>query len=376
MEERPFAFGGAVTGDNFTDREKETKRLSANFKYGINTILISPRRWGKTSLVKKTIEEVKSDETRIVYIDIFACRTPEEFLTRFAENIVRQTSSKTEEWVETIKSFLLRFNPKFSMRPDMVTEYSLSLQFNTPKEDIEEILNLPEKIAKKKKCRIVVCIDEFQQIGEFKDSLTFQKQLRTVWQHQQSVSYCLFGSKKHLMMQIFENSHYPFYKFGDLLFLGKIPTEIWTKFIIEKFEETGKKISPAIADEISRKVDCQSNYVQQLAWILWVNTNVEATEEELKESYGELLQHNSPLFERMIENLTAYQLNFLRAVLNGVSKEFSSQEILQTYQLGTSSNVGRIKESLLNKDLIEISNKEVSIPDPVFREWLKRELNI
>lgn len=376
MEERPFSFGSAVTGENFTDREKETKRLSANFKHGINTILISPRRWGKTSLVKKTIELVKSEKLKIVYLDIFACRTPEEFLTRFAENVVKQTSSRTEEWFENIKSFLLRFNPKFTMRPDLLTEYSLNLQFSPLQEDREEILNLPEKIAIKKNCRVVVCIDEFQQIGEFKNSLTFQKQLRTVWQHQQSTSYCLFGSKKHLMMQLFENTDYPFYKFGDLMFLNKIPSEMWTKFIIERFNDSGKNIDASIAEEISTLVECQSNYVQQLAWILWVNTDREATHEELKFSFNELIQHNSPLFERMIENLTGYQLNFLRAVVSGVKKDLTSQENLIKYQLGTSANVSRIKESLLNKDLIEINNKETTIPDPIFREWLRRELKI
>ena len=376
MEERPFSFGSAVTGENFTDREKETKRLSANFKHGINTILISPRRWGKTSLVKKTIELVKSEKLKIVYLDIFACRTPEEFLTRFAENVVKQTSSRTEEWFENIKSFLLRFNPKFTMRPDLLTEYSLNLQFSPLQEDREEILNLPEKIAIKKNCRVVVCIDEFQQIGEFKNSLTFQKQLRTVWQHQQSTSYCLFGSKKHLMMQLFENTDYPFYKFGDLMFLNKIPSEMWTKFIIERFNDSGKNIDASIAEEISTLVECQSNYVQQLAWILWVNTDREATHEELKFSFNELIQHNSPLFERMIENLTGYQLNFLRAVVSGVKKDLTSQENLIKYQLGTSANVSRIKESLLNKDLIEINHKETTIPDPIFREWLRRELKI
>lgn len=376
MEERPFSFGSAVTGENFTDREKETKRLGANFKHGINTILISPRRWGKTSLVKKTIELVKSEKLKIVYLDIFACRTPEEFLTRFAENVVKQTSSRTEEWFENIKSFLLRFNPKFTMRPDLLTEYSLNLQFSPLQEDREEILNLPEKIAIKKNCRVVVCIDEFQQIGEFKNSLTFQKQLRTVWQHQQSTSYCLFGSKKHLMMQLFENTDYPFYKFGDLMFLNKIPSEMWTKFIIDRFNNSGKNIDASIAEEISNLVECQSNYVQQLAWILWVNTDSEATHEELKFSFNELIQHNSPLFERMIENLTGYQLNFLRAVVSGVKKDLTSQENLIKYQLGTSANVSRIKESLLNKDLIEINHKETTIPDPIFREWLRRELKI
>lgn len=258
------------------------------------------------------------------------------------------------------------------MKSDPLSEMTLSLELLPQNEDYEQILNLPEQIAKKKKIRIVVCIDEFQQIGEFKDSLTFQKQLRSVWQHQQSVSYCLFGSKKHLMTELFEKTSYPFYKFGDLIFLDKIPSSEWVKYIIQRFEETGKEIDANIAERICDLVENQSNYVQQLAWILWVNTDKSAEESHLMEAYEELINHNSMLFERMTENLTAYQLNFLRAVNDGIHDEFTRMEIITSYQLGTSTNVQRIKDSLLKKDLIDITNRKVTIPDPVFRAWLKR----
>lgn len=371
----PFAFGRAVTGDNFTDREKETKRLAANFNYGINTILISPRRWGKTSLVKKVMKMVGSKDLRMVYIDIFACKTPEEFFTRFAESVVKQTSSKTEEWIETIKNFLMRFNPKISLK-DPQNEISLSLQFLPKQEDYKEILQLPEKIAKNKNCRIVICIDEFQQIGEFKDSLVFQKQLREIWQHQEFTSYCLFGSKKHLMTELFEKPSYPFYKFGDTIFLDKIPSSVWIKFIREKFTATNKYISEESAQLICELTENQSNYVQQLSWICWVNSDAETTREVVLDSYQEMIDHNSHLYEKMTENLTAFQMNFLKALLDGVNREFTYSENLIRYQLGSSANVSRIKEALLKKDIIDIRKDKVAIPDPIFREWLRKELTI
>ena len=100
-----------------------------------------------------------------------------------------------------------------------MTDFSISLEMNPQSNDVDEILQLPEKIAQKKGYNIVVCIDEFQQIAEFKDSKTFQKRLRSVWQLQKSVSYCLFGSKKHLMNELFEIKSLPFYKFGDAIYL-------------------------------------------------------------------------------------------------------------------------------------------------------------
>ena len=320
-------------------------------------------------------EKVSGKDLKVVLIDIFSCRSPEEFYSRFAECVIKQTASRTEEWLENIKKFLLRFNPKLSMGMDPINDISLSMEFLPREEDAVEILSLPEKIAKEKKCRIVVCIDEFQQIGEFNDSLTFQKQLRTVWQHQELTSYCLFGSKKHLMTELFEKISYPFYKFGDIFFLEKIPTDIWVKFICDRFKETGKKISDELAKEICELVENQSNYVQQLAWIVWVNSDEIAREEDIRDSYKELINHNSMLFERMTENLTSFQLNFLRAIVNGIHKAFSSQAVLNKYQLGTSANINKIKEALLKQDLIDINNKEVSIPDPVFRAWLRKKLS-
>ena len=374
MENKTFIFGTPVTGDNFTDREKETRRLHANFTHGVNTILISPRRWGKTSLVKKVIDSVRDEDIKIVYMDVFACRNPEEFYARFAESIVRQTSSKSEEWIENINSFLHRFSPKLKLSAGSELELTLSFDVAPKKEDAGSILDLPEKIAGKKNCRIVVCIDEFQQIGEFKDSITFQRQLRSVWQHQQRVSYCLFGSKKHLMTSLFAKTSNPFYQFGEIIFLDKIPASNWKEYIMSRFQSSGKKISEELAEKVCTLVDNQSNYVQELAWILWINTDKVARAKDLDSSFLELLDHNSRLFERMTETLTASQLNFLKAITEGVHKEFTRQEVLTSYHLGTASNIKRLKDSLLQKDLIDISNSTINIPDPVFRHWLVRSL--
>ena len=187
MENKPFVFGVAASGDNFTDRESETARLLTNFRSGVNTVLISPRRWGKTSLVRKVCRLAQTDELKIVYLDIFSCRSDADFYDAFASAVLKQTSTKVEEWMENIRQFLSRISPKISLGADPAADFSFSLELTPKREDIDEILQLPEKIAEKKGCRIVVCIDEFQQIGEFKDSKTFQKRLRSVWQLQKHV---------------------------------------------------------------------------------------------------------------------------------------------------------------------------------------------
>ncbi|MBP3535937.1 MAG: ATP-binding protein [Muribaculaceae bacterium] len=374
MENKPFIFGVATSGDNFTDREKETERLLLNFRHGVNTVLISPRRWGKTSLVQKVCRLAQSDSLKIVYIDIFSCRSDRDFYDAFASAVLKQTSSKVDEWLENIKLFLSRISPKISMGADPMTDFSVSLELNPKNEDIDEILQLPEKIAQKKKCNIVVCIDEFQQIAEFKDSKTFQKRLRSVWQLQKSVSYCLFGSKKHLMNELFEKRSLPFYKFGDAIYLQKIGTEDWIDYICGRFESTGKHISQELAEKICQVVDNHSSYVQQLAWLVWIHADKTATNEDFDAACQDLIDQNTPLFEKQTESLTTYQMNFLRAILDGVDDEFTKQEVLQKYQLGSSANVTAIKRALVNKEIVEIEKRKSTIVDPVMSMWLKREL--
>lgn len=373
MGNKPFIFGVATSGDNFTDRKKETERLLLNFQYGVNTVLISPRRWGKTSLVKKVCGLAQSDNLKVVYIDIFSCRSDREFYDMFATAVIKETSSKFDEWVETAKLFLSRITPKISISPDPTTDFSISLEMNPKSENIDDILQLPEKIAQKKNCKIVICIDEFQQIAEFSDSKTFQKRLRTIWQLQKDVSYCLFGSKKHLMNELFEKKSYPFYKFGDAIYLQKIGTADWVEYIYNRFEKTGKHISEELAERICKIVDNHSSYVQQLSWLVWVHTDETATENNFKEAYQDLIDQNTPLFEKQTESLTTYQMNFLRAIVGGVESEFTKQEVLTEYQLGSSANVSIVKRALEKKELIEIEKRKISIPDPILKEWLRRE---
>lgn len=376
MENKPFIFGVATSGDNFTDREKETSRLVLNFQHGVNTVLISPRRWGKTSLVQKACHLAQSDKLKVVYLDIFSCRSDRDFYDALASAIIKQTSSKWDEWLEHTKLFLSRISPKISMGTDPMKDFSISLELNPKSDDIDEILQLPEKIAQKKGYNIVVCIDEFQQIAEFKDSKTFQKRLRSVWQLQKSVSYCLFGSKKHLMNELFEKKSLPFYKFGDAIYLSKIGTQDWISYICGRFEATGKKISKELAEKICLRMDNHSSYVQQLAWLVWIHTDEVATEQDFEAACQDIIDQNTPLFKKQTESLSTYQMNFMRAIIDGVNSEFTKQEILQKYKLGSSANVSIVKRALVKKELIEIEQRQAIIPDPVMKVWLKRELRL
>lgn len=373
--EAPFVFGVRVEGDTFTDRKEETKRLKMNFLYGVNTILISPRRMGKTSLVEKVCSMVECESLKIAKIDAFGCRSENDFINAFATAVVRATSTKWEEWIENAKTFLSRFIPKISIGQDPLSDFSIALEYNDSNTVTEDILQLPETIAKQKGIKIVICIDEFQQIADFTDSLTFQKKLRSIWQLQRNVSYCLYGSKKHMMETMFQSQSHPFYRFGDIFYLNKIAESDWVKFICNRFKVTGKEISPELATEICRVTDRYSSYVQQLSWLVWLRTTFSATKDDVEYGIDHMLDACEPLFIQQTESLSSYQMNFFRALTDGVTTGFTRSEILNTYKLGTAANISRLKKALTEKDLITLTApKELQISDPILALWLKRRV--
>lgn len=373
MIKNPFVFGKAAEGENFTDRAEDAKRLNANLTHGINTILISPRRWGKTSLVKKVISGIDDSQIKPIFIDVFQCKSEYDFYHAFTSAIIKQTSSKLDEWIEMAKTFLSGISPKFSFGSDPINDFSISFDWNSRDGSEDEILQLPEKIAKKKKIQIVICIDEFQQIAAFADSVLFQRKLRSVWQHQQNVTYCMFGSKKHLLENIFNDKSMPFYKFGDMVFLKKIPADEWVKFICDKFHQTGKTITVGQAKMICEVTENVSSYVQHLAWLVWYKSADVVTGEDIDNAINDLLEQNKVFFQREVEQLSEFQLNFLKAVADGVTFGFSRRDIIKKYRLESSSNVQSVKKALLKRDLIDVEGQTVQFNDSLFKLWLARQ---
>ena len=371
---RSFIYGVSVSGDNFTDRIKETRRLKMDFENGLNVVLISPRRMGKTSLVKKVQQVVDPSIVHTVYLDIYDCKSEYDFYNKFAESILKQTSGRMEIFLEKTKKFLTRLTPKISFSHDPTAEYSVSLGI-TPKEYApEEILQLPELIAQQIRKHIVVCIDEFQQVAEWHDTLQIQKRMRGVWQHQKHVSYCLFGGRQHMMNQLFQSKSMPFYQFGEPNYLQPITTEDWIPFIHQKFTDKGLAISESHIRTICDTVQNQSSYVQQLAWNVMINTDTEVTEQTIQAGISDLLIQCTPLFMEQTGGLSSYQMNFLKAIAAGQHNQFTSASVLQEYQLGSKSNVERIQNVLREKDYIVSTPNGLFFSDPIMELWLKSRL--
>lgn len=369
----PFIFGKLAQGSTFTNRENELNTLLNNFRYGINTILISPRRWGKSSLVLKASEEIEKTEKKIIIIkiDLFNIRSEESFYKELAEKVIIGTSGKFAEISENIRKFFKKVVPKVSFSPGPDMEFSISLDTEEVLKQPDEILDLAEHIAKSKNIQLRICIDEFQNIAYFGDPLAIQKKLRSHWQKHEHVAYFLCGSKRHMMLDVFSSPSMPFYNFGSMMFLAKISKEVWTSFIVKQFDATGKKITDELALQIAEYADQHSYYVQQLAQICWLNTKKTATQAIVDDSFETLISQLGLLFQTITDGLSTTQIHFLHALLDGEEK-LSSKETIRKYNLGTSANVTRIKGALTEKEIIDQLEGEIYVLDPIYKAWLER----
>jgi hypothetical protein len=304
-------------------------------------------------------------------VDLFRARDEEDFYSMFATAVIKSTSSKFDEWMGNVKSFLGRLVPKISIGSDTQNEFLLSFDFRTIVGNYEEIFELPEKLALKYGLDIIMCLDEFQNLEYFKEPVLFQKRARATWQHHQKTTYIIYGSKKHMMINLFQDKSMPFFRFGDLFFLERIDSKYLSEFVISCFEKTGKQISKKQADTLVRYMDCHPHYVQQLADILWNSTGKAVTDRQMEGSLQMFLKQNQPFFHKILEELTNAQLNFIQAFING-EKKFSSSEVINNYQLGSSANVKRIKEALVKKGIIEINENEILFEEPAVRLFFER----
>ena len=372
--ETPFVYGRLAVEDNFTNRDQERQQLVANFSAQINTVLISPRRWGKSSLVQQAALEVqkKDKDLRICFLDVYSIRSEAEFYQSLAAEVLKASTTKMEILLENARKFMGHFIPKISFGTGDQNEIAVNLDWKEVQKNPGDLLNMAEQLATEKGLKFIICIDEFQNISTFEQPLAFQKKLRSFWQKHQHVAYCLYGSKRHMMIDVFTNSSMPFYKFGDLLLLDKIKREDWIPFIKSRFHDTGKQISEALAAQIADLAECHPYYVQQLAQQCWLRTNEKCTFEIIEEAHQGILDQLSLLFQSKTDELSNSQVNFLKALLSGVT-QFSAKETLNEFRIGTSANVVRIKKALENKEIIDIHKGVITLLDPMYKHWLRKD---
>jgi len=338
----PFKFGKVVSGKQFINRKEDLKRVQNNISAGLNTIIISPKRWGKSSLMRQLDFLNTNKKIRFAYVDFSNLRTAEDFLDMYSREIVGCSTSKKDERVS----------------------------WNTAYRTNEDIINLPEMIARKKGIKIVVCIDEFQNIARLRNHSSFEQELVSCWQNHENTSYCLAGSRRHKILERFKLKSSAFYRFGDLFMMEKIPEKHWLKFILSSFESTGKGISRDLGRKIIALCNNHPDYVQQLSHHVWNRTDSEATARMIDESMTLMLRSNALYYQNICDALSNTQLNLLHAILAGETR-LTATRTMQQYKLGTPRNVSKNRQTLIEKEIVEMHGLSVTFIDPIFEYWLR-----
>ncbi|MCQ2141670.1 MAG: ATP-binding protein [Bacteroidales bacterium] len=377
MIESPFQYGTLATKENFVDRINERASLKQMLFSGINVSLISPRRWGKSSLVRMAMDELVEErkDVRVCYLDAFSINTVEDFYSKFATAVVSCTSNKIEKVWSDAKRYIGGIIPGFTVSDGLNDILTVNFRHDPLKGNQAQILDLPERIASDKGIRIIVCIDEFQQLAEMDGYSELEGKMRSVWQYHKHVSYCFYGSKKHMMMEIFNDSQKPFYRFSETMFLGKIAKHDWVPFIVTGFQKTGKTISEAFASQICDFTDCHSWYLQQLSYFVWSDTKLEVTEEIMKRACRRIVDTNAPMFVSDVEKLTSSQREMLKAITAGET-HLSSSGARERFQLGNLTTITRNKKVLETKSFIDSNDGLLEVSDPIFQVWFREKYSL
>ena len=359
--ENPFIYGAIVTGKHFVDREREIKELTSDLLSRQHIILYSPRKMGKSSLIEEMFGRINREKKAIaVRINLQKVTTKEGLAKLIINEIVKNFSM--EKVVNEIKNFFTNISIRVFM--DEKGKIGIEPIFRKKEELLEEALEFPEKLGKRK--NIILAFDEFQEIERW-DGI--EKVMRAVMERHRNVSYLFSGSEEHLISLIFGTRERAFYRFGKMVKLPPIENGELEKFMIEKFEETGRTIDKEAVKFILDFGEGVPFYVQAICQEAW-NSGNRIDLKIAKKALESTITSFDPGFELTWGNIrSAYQRKLLVIMAMENEKFLPGTELIEKYELKSSAHVRKAIKLLEGKGLIH----ENRIADFFFREWIRRE---
>ncbi len=372
--DNPFIFGEAVSGPAFWNREKEVTELSRDLRQGVNVIVFSARRHGKTSLIKTVLAKLKKDGLITVYVDLYPATSKEAFINIYAKAVAHSLGNPTSKILGIVRKWLPRFLPKLVI--DSKGALQLSFDFTNDRlyrEGFKDLLESVHRRATEEKRNAVVVFDEFQEVSAFGDD-QIERDMRTVFQTHRNVSYVFMGSKKHLFHGIFNDANRPFYRSGKHFPLGRLPAEEIVKYASEKFKGGGIRIDKQTAALIPIKSRGHPYYTQLLCHILWeigiskkrlISTDVDS-------AVDQMLNQESASYEAVMDSLTPRMRSLALALCNEETKSIFTERFTKRHHLVSASHIQRSLGALIQKDVIESVEGRYLFQDPFFALWLQR----
>jgi len=365
----PFLVTGYHSPGYFCNREKETEKILEAIQNQRNTTLVSLRRMGKTGLIKHVFYNLAGKtEFSTHYMDLLPTSGLQGFVQEFGNAVLKTIEGKTKNWIKKIGQIFKTIRPVIKV-DSLTGQPSFSFDFRNHEEmvyTLEEIFSFLKNVDK----RVVIAMDEFQQIRKYPDP-NVEALLRKHIQTMGNVNFIFSGSLKNILLSMFGEYSKPFYQSTDILYLDKIDNDLYNPFIRQKFEMAKKKISPDETDYILTLTQTHTFYVQYLSNRLYSRGPNIIKKDIIDEVWYEILHEREGMFFNYRNLLTEFQFQLLKSIAKEIRvKQPYVKEFMQKYNLGTPSTVATALKALLDKELITEENGAYFVQDVFLASWL------
>jgi len=368
----PFILGVNPPDTPFCDRVKETEELTSYAGSKVNVVLYSPRRYGKTSLIKRVQSLLQSKGFTTIYIDLFGVTSIDEVAKRTAKGVYTVTQQNESLFKRAIRAFRA-FRPV--LKPTESGDgLSISVEIASGQLTGIDLLDATMddlgQYIRKSEAELHIVFDEFQEITELNNRQIEGTMRSHIQEH--GISYFFVGSRRRLLLDMFSQSNRPFFQSSILYQLDQLPHDDLVSFIMDCFRSKGKNCPEEVAQSISGTVKQHPYYSQKLSFYEFEMTDKKASINDVPKAYERVLEEERFFFEATIQGITLKQVSLLKAIANSPNLPVFSSAFLSQYRLAQGM-LQKALPKLSRLDLIE-KNKDNTwrIVDPLFEDWLKR----
>lgn len=367
----PFVYQGYVSPDYFCDRITETEELIGNLQNGRNTVLISPRRIGKTGLIKNAFHKLKEIEKDAIciYVDIFSTKNQQEFVQVLGSAITQDVLSRGQRAMKNLLEFFGSWRPVFGQDPYSGTPtISISIE---PSQSAVSLKSIFDYLSLSKR-EVYIAIDEFQQITKYPET-GIEALLRSHIQFIPNAHFVFSGSKRRLMTQIFNSPERPFYQSTVSIGLEPLHEEIYYDFTRRFFEAKKGSFSQEMFHHVYNWFDGVTRSIQLMLNRLYETEKNVCSEAQINEAILHIVNQSSMQYEELINLLTANQLSLMKAIAQeGCVVSPQGDEFIKRYNLPSASSIKTALDVLLDKDLVYRTQTGYIIYDHFLAIWLRR----
>ena len=375
----PFVYGEIVTAAGFADRADERQRLARDLAAGQKVFLISPRRYGKSSLIRDVMRGLARQRLLTIEVTVAASSSYVGFLETYARALVSADTpaNRLRRWATDL---LTGVRPEFRFETSRRGDAEFALSFpavQTARDTARlaaEVFALPGRIARVRRQRLAIALDEFQAVTTF-DGGAVEHALRAAVQDQREVGYVFAGSEPSLMDRMLTSKR-PFYRAGPVMRLEKIDPVEFAAFIDERFTSTGVALDAEVADAIVELGGNVPYDVQRLAHEAWDDVRElrkrTVTLDDLHRTLWRLLGEHEMVFEETWQRLTLPQRAVLRAVVIENGRELLSADVRARHRLPGTSSVQAALAALVRQDIVQKEGARYMVSDSLYREWVAR----